>query len=114
MAKIGTIIGPGVGGIAVATIGADYTFAVTAVAFFIGTSLLLGITEKPRQEVLEDRPTFFFELKEGFKLVWEIKWIAASIFMATFQLMVIVAAETVLLPVITRREFNTNSTFAIS
>lgn len=34
--------------------------------------------------------------------------------MASFQLMVIVAAETVLLPVITKREFETNSTFAIS
>jgi MFS family permease len=114
VAKVGTIVGPGIGGLAVATIGADYTFAVTAVAFFIGTSLLFGIKEKPRQEILEDKPTFLFELKEGFKLVWEIKWIAASIAMATFQLMVIVAAETVLLPVITRREFHTNSTFAIS
>ena len=34
--------------------------------------------------------------------------------MASFQLMVIVAAETVLLPVISRREFHTNSVFAIS
>jgi MFS family permease len=34
--------------------------------------------------------------------------------MASFQLMVIVAAETVLLPVITRREFDTNNVFAIS
>jgi MFS family permease len=114
VAKVGTIVGPGIGGLAVATIGADYTFAVTAVAFFIGTSLLLGITEKPRQEILEDKPTFLFELREGFKLVWEIKWIAASIAMASLQLMVIVAAESVLLPVITRREFHTNSTFAIS
>jgi MFS family permease len=114
VAKVGTIVGPGVGGIAVATIGADYTFAVTAIAFFIGTSLLFPIKEKPRQEILEDKPTFIFELKEGFKLVWEIKWIAASIAMASFQLMVIVAAETVLLPVITKREFHTNSTFAIS
>jgi MFS family permease len=114
VAKVGTIVGPGIGGLAVATIGADYTFAVPAVAFFIGTSLLLGITEKPRQEILEDKPTFLFELREGFKLVWEIKWIAASIAMASLQLMVIVAAESVLLPVITRREFHTNSTFAIS
>jgi MFS family permease len=114
VAKVGTIVGPGIGGLAVATIGADYTFAVTAVAFFIGTSLLLGITEKPRQEILEDKPTFLFELREGFKLVWEIKWIAASIAMASLQSMVIVAAESVLLPVITRREFHTNSTFAIS
>ena len=114
VAKVGTIVGPGVGGISVATIGADYTFAVTAFAFLFATTILFPIKEKPRQEVLEDQPTFLFELKEGFKLVWEIKWIAASIAMATFQLMVIVAAETVLLPVITRREFGTNSTFAIS
>ena len=114
VAKIGTIVGPGVGGLSVAIIGADYTFAVTAVAFFLGTSLLFGITEAPRQETIEVKPSFLFELREGFKLVWEIKWIAASIFMASFQLMIIVAAETVLLPVITRREFDTNNVFAIS
>lgn len=112
--KIGTIVGPGVGGIAIATIGADLTFAVIAGFFFLGTTLLFGIKEPPRQEILEDKPTFFFELREGLKLVWEIKWIAASIAMATLQLMLIVAAETVLLPVITRREFGTDSVFAIS
>jgi MFS family permease len=112
--KLGTIVGPGVGGISVAAVGADLTFAVTAVAFLIGTSMLLGIKEPARQEILEDKPTFLFELREGLKLVWEIKWIAASIAMATFQLMVIVAAETVLLPVITRREFSTDAVFAIS
>ena len=114
VAKIGTIVGPGVGGISVAVVGADLTFAVTAVAFFIGTSLLLGITEAPRQVVIESKPSFITELREGLKLVWEIKWLAASIFMASFQLMIIVAAETVLLPVITRREFDTNNVFAIS
>ena len=114
IAKIGTIVGPGVGGISVALIGADYTFAVTAVAFLLGTSLLLGITEAPLQGQVEVKPSFISELREGFKLVWKIKWIAASIFMASFQLMVIVAAETVLLPVITRREFDTNNVFAIS
>lgn len=114
VAKIGTIVGPGVGGISVALIGADYTFAVTAVAFLVGTSLLLGITEAPIQGQVEVKPSFISELREGFKLVWQIKWIAASIFMASFQLMVIVAAETVLLPVITRREFDTNNVFAIS
>jgi hypothetical protein len=75
---------------------------------------LLGITEAPLQGVIENKPSFITELREGLKLVWEIKWLAASIFMASFQLMVIVAAETVLLPVITRREFDTNNVFAIS
>jgi MFS family permease len=112
--KVGNIVGPGVGGLAIAVIGADWTFGLIAGSFLFATTLIFTIKEKPRQEILEDKPTFLFELKEGFKLVWEIKWIAASIAMASFQLMVIVAAETVLLPVITRREFGTDSVFALS
>ena len=114
VAKVGNIIGPGLGGLAIATIGADWTFALIGASFLIATSLIFEIKEPPRSETLEAKPTFLFELREGFKLVWEIKWIAASIAMASFQLMVIVAAESVLLPVITRREFHTNSVFAIS
>jgi MFS family permease len=112
--KVGNIVGPGLGGLAITVLGADWTFGFIGFSFLIATSLIFRIKENPRQEILEDKPTFLFELKEGFKLVWEIKWIAASIAMASFQLMVIVAAETVLLPVITRREFHTDSVFAIS
>lgn len=114
VAKIGTIVGPGLGGLSIAFLGADWTFALIGGFFLIATSMILRIHEPPRQEILEDKPTFLFELKEGFKLVWEIKWIAASIAMASFQLMVIVAAETVLLPIVSRREFGTDSVFAIS
>jgi len=114
VAKVGSIVGPGVGGLSVAIVGADYTFAVTAVAFFIGTALLLRIANEPPQAYVENKPTFFTELREGLKFVWGVKWIAASTLMASFQLMIIVAAEEVLTPVITRREFNTNSVFAIS
>jgi MFS family permease len=112
--KVGNIVGPGVGGLAIAVIGADWTFGLIAGSFLFATTLIFTIKEDARQEVIEVKPTFLFELKEGFKLVWEIKWIAASIAMASFQLMVIVAAETVLLPVITRREFGTDSVFALS
>lgn len=114
VAKVGNIVGPGLGGLSIAAIGADWTFGIIGVSFLVATSLILKIKEPPRQEILEDKPTFLFELREGFALVWEIKWIAASIAMASFQLMVIVAAETVLLPVITRREFGTDSVFALS
>lgn len=114
VSKIGTIVGPGLGGLSIAFLGADWTFALIGGFFLIATSMILTIQEPPRQEILEDKPTFLFELKEGFKLVWEIKWIAASIAMASFQLMVIVAAETVLLPIVSRREFGTDSVFALS
>jgi MFS family permease len=112
--KVGNIVGPGLGGLAIVSIGADWTFGIIGVSFLLATSLIFTIHEPPRQEILEDKPTFLFELKEGFKLVWEIKWIAASIAMASFQLMIIVAAETVLLPVISRREFGTDTVFALS
>lgn len=112
--KIGTIVGPGLGGVSIAVIGADWSFAVIGASFLIATSMILGIHEPARAETNEVKPTFISELKAGFSLVWEIKWIAASIAMASFQLMVIVAAENVLLPVITRREFHTDSVFALS
>jgi hypothetical protein len=95
-------------------LGADWTFALIGGSFLIATSLIFTNQEAPRQEIFEDKETFLFELKEGFKLVWKIKWIAASIAMASFQLMVIVAAETVLLPIISRREFGTDTVFALS
>lgn len=114
VAKVGTIVGPGLGGLSIAWLGADITFAVIACFLLFATSLLLPINEKPREEIEIEGPTFLSELKAGFAIVWDIKWIAASIVMATFQLMVIVAAETVLLPVISRREFDTNNVFAIS
>jgi MFS family permease len=114
VAKIGTIVGPGLGGLSVAVFGADKTFAAIATLFLLGTAMLFRIDEKPITTSIEKKPSFITELREGFKLVWKIKWIAASIAMATFQLMVIVAAETVLLPVISRREFGTDTVFATS
>jgi MFS family permease len=110
-ARIGSIVGPGVGGFSVAVIGGRLTFAVTAVLFFVGTALLLNIHEKPRESV-ESPPSFIEDLREGLVTVWRTPWVAACIAMSTFQLMVVLASENVLLPVITRREFDTNNIFA--
>ena len=41
-------------------------------------------------------------------------WIGAMILMATFQLLVVLSAENVLLPVITKREFNSNNVMAMA
>jgi len=54
------------------------------------------------------------ELREGLRTVRDIPWIGAVIAMASIQLMIVLAAENVLLPVITRREFGTNTAFALS
>jgi MFS family permease len=55
---------------------------------------------------------FLFEVREGLRVVWYYKWIAAMIIMASLQLMIVIGVENVLLPVITKRDFGTASVFA--
>lgn len=109
--RMAQIIGPGVGGFSVALIGGRMTFAVTALFFLLGTLMLFRIDESPR-EPAAFQSTFISDLREGFKIVWNTPWVAACIAMSTLQLMVVLASENVLLPVITRREFHTNTVFA--
>ncbi len=105
------VVGPGVGGFSVALIGGRMTFIITAAFFVAGTFLLMKIDEKPRA-VIDLRPSFVTDLHEGLKTVWHTPWVAACIAMSTLQMMVVLASENVLLPVITRREFHTNTVFA--
>lgn len=109
--RIAQVIGPGVGGFSVALIGGRMTFAITAAFFVAGTFLLMQIVEKPR-DAINLKPSFITDLYEGLKTVWHTPWVAACIAMSTLQLMVVLASENVLLPVITRREFHTNTVFA--
>lgn len=111
--RIAQVVGPGIGGFSVAIIGGRMTFAVTATFFIIGATMLFKIQEDPRT-VIEVQPTFLADLREGLKTVWDTPWVAACIAMSTLQLMVVLASENVLLPVITRREFHTNTVFAVA
>ena len=112
--RTSSILGPGVGAGAILLFGARETFILTGILFVIGTSLIFFITEDFKHIAQEDKQTFFIDLKEGMHTVWQIKWIFALIASTSFQLMFIVGVESVLLPVITRREFETNNVFAIS
>jgi MFS family permease len=111
--RMASIVGPGIGGLSVFIIGGRMTFLFTAVAFAFGTYFLAKITEDVNANKKAQEP-FMTELREGLRTVWEIKWVGAMIAMASVQLMVVLAAENVLLPIITRREFGTNSVFALS
>jgi len=111
--RMASIIGPGIGGLSVFLIGGRMTFLFTAIAFSFGTYFLAQIKEDVNSDKKAQEP-FLTELREGLRTVWEIKWVGAMIAMASVQLMVVLAAENVLLPVITRREFHTNTVFALS
>ncbi|CAB4583537.1 unannotated protein [freshwater metagenome] len=111
--KSASIIGPGIGGVSVFLVGGRLTFLFTAIAFALGTIFLNQIKEDMNTGRKPQEP-FMVEMREGLRTVRDIPWIGAMIAMASVQLMVIIAAESVLLPIITRREFGTNTTFALS
>ena len=111
--KAASIIGPGIGGASVLLIGGRLTFLFTAIAFIYGTYYLAKIKENINVDERQQEP-FMTEMREGLRTVWEIPWVGAMIGMVSIQLMVVLAAEIVLLPVITRREFGTNTAFALS
>lgn len=111
--KGASIVGPGIGGASVLLIGARPTFVFTAFAFALGTYFLSKIQEDINGDKRQQEP-FFVELREGLRTVRDIPWIGAMILMVSVQLMVVLAAETVLLPVISRREFDSNTPFALA
>ena len=113
MVKTSTIIGPGIGGVSVFLIGGRLTFLFTAIAFAAGT-IFLGKIKEDMNGDKKPQEAFMTEMREGLRTVLDIPWIGAMIAMASIQLMVVLAAENVLLPVITKREFGTNTAFALS
>jgi MFS family permease len=108
------IAGPGIAGVIVVSLGTHATYIAISVFFLIGALLLIRIDEGPRVAPVGKESKFIVEIREGLRVVWYYKWIAAMIVMASLQLMMVVGVENVLLPVITKRDFGTASVFAAS
>ena len=110
--KGGTIAGPGIAGVLIVSFGTHATYIATSCFFLLGAAMLFRVTEKPNAQGQREPEKFLHEIKEGLRVVWYYKWIAAMIVMATFQLMMVVGVENVLLPVITKRDFGTAAVYA--
>ena len=112
--KGSTIAGPGIAGIIVVSLGTHATYIATSIFFLLGAGLLVRINEGALVANPESKNQFIAEMREGLRVVWYYKWIAAMILMASVQLMLVIGVENVLLPVITKRDFGTASVFATS
>jgi MFS family permease len=110
--KGGEIAGPGIAGLIIVTFGLHATYLTTCFFFLIGALLILRVHENPRKINSSPKSSFVIEVREGLRVVWYYKWITAMIIMATFQLMMVVGVEMVLLPVITKRDFGTAAVYA--
>ncbi len=111
-AKGGTIAGPGIAGVIVVSLGTHATYVACSLFFLIGAAILFRINENYTPPAPGDESKFFADLKDGLRITWKYKWIAAMIAMASVQLMMVVGTENVMLPVITKREFSTASVYA--
>ena len=110
--KGGEIAGPGIAGLIIVTFGTHVTYLTTCFFFLVGALLLLRVHENAREISSTPKSSFITEVREGLRVVWYYKWITAMIIMATFQLMMVVGVEMVLLPVITKRDFGTAAVYA--
>jgi MFS family permease len=112
--KGSTIAGPGIAGIIVVSLGTHATYVATSIFFLVGAALLFLVNEGSKVASENQQTTFVEEMREGLRVVWYYKWIAAMILMASIQLMMVIGVENVLLPVITKRDFGTASVYATS
>jgi len=83
------IAGPGVAGVIVVALGTHATYIATSVFFLLGAVLLIRIDEGPAVAPVDKENKFFHEIREGLRVVWYYKWIAAMILMASVQLMMV-------------------------
>jgi len=105
--RLAAVIGPGIGGLVVVAAGGPRAaYVINAASFLVSLGCLTALREPARDLVAKaDRDSMLTEIRGGLAEVRRRPWIAAVLLMASLQLMLVVAPESVLLPIIGRREF---------
>jgi MFS family permease len=114
--RTASVIGPGLGALVVTVAGGTRAaFVINAFTFAISLLSLTFLREPKRERIAqEDRLGVVEEIREGFREVLSRPWVASILLLASLFLMLVLAPETVLLPVIGRREFGNDTAYATS
>jgi DHA3 family tetracycline resistance protein-like MFS transporter len=112
--RTAAVIGPGLAGVLVELVGVRAAFALNAVTFAVSTVFLYALHEPARAHVEEPRQPMVREIGEGVREVVRRRWVAANMVAATLILLLVVAPEQVLLPVISRQEFGNDRVYVAS
>ncbi len=114
--RTASVIGPGLGAIVVTVAGGTRAaFLVNALTFGISLLSLTFLHEPARARVPQDeRPGVVEEVREGLREVLSRTWVAVILLLAAVFLMLVIAPETVLLPVIGRHQFGDDTVYATS
>lgn len=114
--RTASVIGPGIGALVVTVAGGTRTaFALNAVTFAVSLLSLTLLHEPARERVAAaDRRGVLQEVLEGLEEVRRRPWVGSVLLLASAFLMVVLAPTTVLLPVIGRHQFGTDTVYATS
>jgi MFS family permease len=114
--RTASVVGPGLGAIVVTAAGGTRpAFVINALTFGVSLVTLTLLREPPRQTVAaEDREGVLREIRAGLDEVRARPWLAAVLVLASVALMLVVAPETVLLPIVGRHQFGTDAVYATS
>lgn len=99
-----TLIGPALGGVLVASVGAGAAFAFDAASFGFAVVALLAIRPRPRLREEGERASLLSDLREGFAFVRSQTWIWGTLGVATVWVLVIVGPFEVLVPYVVKND----------
>ena len=111
--RTAAVVGPGLGGVIVATLSVQAAYVAVVVAL-VGSVFTLAFLREPSREAQTRADTFMGEVREGWHALRAQAWAVAVILGGTAFLTLVVAPENVLLPIIGRREFGTDTVYAAS
>lgn len=114
--RTASVVGPGLGALVVTAAGGTRAaFLINALTFGVSLVCLTMLREPARELVpAEERLGALREIREGFVEVVRRPWVGAILLLASIFLMLCLAPETVLLPVIGRATFGTDRVYATS
>jgi MFS family permease len=112
--RTAAVIGPGLGGVLVGVVGVRAAFALNAVTFAMSALFLRALHEPARSHLDEPRQSIPREIREGAAEVASRRWVLANMVAASLLLLLVVAPEQVLLPVISRAEFGDDRVYVAS
>lgn len=112
--RTAAVIGPGLGGLLVAVFHhVTWAYAVNSLTFLASFACLFFVREPARAE-REASPAFVQEMREGLGEVRAHPWVLGTLVGAALMLMLVIAPENVLLPIIGRESFGTDAVYALS
>src|SRR6478609_5316786 len=111
--RTAAVVGPGIGGLFVAAFSVHAAYFIIVVALAVSATSLYLLNEPPR-ELRERAVSFAAEIRDGWHALKAQPWAVAVILGGTAFLMLVVAPENVLLPIIGRREFGSDTVYATS